>query len=101
MAGPFLAHAQFPKESVSWTGETRRWASSDRLFRHFCGICGTSLFLEPRDGPRIGVPLATMDDPEAISPELHYWHDSAVCWASVPDGVRVLPGGTSEPYRDP
>lgn len=99
MAGPVLAHAQFPKEAVTWTGQTNRWQSSERLFRHFCGTCGTNLFLEPQDGPRIGVPLATLDDPEAISPELHYWRDSGVSWVSVPIEVPVLPGGTSEPYR--
>lgn len=100
MAAPYLAHAQFPKRAVSWTGETTFWQSSPRLKRHFCPTCGTNLFLEPQDGPRIGVPLATLDDPSAITPEMHYWTRSRIPWAAVPDDVPAYPEGAPDPYRE-
>jgi hypothetical protein len=101
MAAPYLAQAQFPKDAVSWSGGTRAWRSSPRLKRHFCPVCGTHLFLEPRDAPRIGVPLATLDDPEAIRPEMHYWLASRLDWAAVPDGVACFAKGSPTPYREP
>ena len=101
MAGPFLAHAQFPKTAVSWTGETARWRSSGRLWRHFCPACGTRLFLEPLDGDRIGVPLATLDDPRAIHPEMHIWVSSALDWTRIGGDLPCYPEGSPEPYRQP
>jgi len=99
MAAPYLAQAQFPKDSVSWTGTTTVWQSSPRLKRHFCPVCGTHLFLEPQDAPRIGVPLATLDAPEAIRPEIHYWTASRLSWAGVPEDVPCFAEGPPAPYR--
>ncbi|KAB1070591.1 GFA family protein [Methylobacterium planeticum] len=101
MAAPYLAQAQFPRRAVSWEGTTARWRSSDRLYRHFCPRCGTRLFLEPRDAPRLGIPLATLDDPAAIQPEMHVWTCEALPWALGPDALPRYPQGSPLPYRKP
>lgn len=100
MAAPFLAQAQFPRAAVTISGTTARHRSSERLFRHFCPACGTRLFLEPVDAPeRIGIPLATLDQPEAIWPEQHIWVSSKVDWLEIADGLPQHPQGSPERYR--
>ncbi len=102
MAAPFLAQAQFPKASMTATGRTARYRSSKRLFRHFCPACGTRLFLEPVDAPeRIGIPLAALDDPDAIRPEQHIWVSSKVGWLEIADGLPQHLQGSPDPYRTP
>ncbi len=100
-AAPYLAHAQFSRTALVWQGTTARWRSSERLFRHFCPRCGTRLFLEPRDAPRIGVPLATLDDPNAIRPEMHVFTAEGLPWAMPADGLPRYPGASPIPYRRP
>ena len=101
MASPFLAQAQFQRRALTWQGTTARWRSSERLLRHFCPRCGTRLFLEPRDAPRIGIPLATLDDPVAIRPEMHVWTSEAIPWALPEDGLPRHAHGSPLPYRLP
>lgn len=100
-AAPYLAQAQFPRAAVSWTGTTVRWRSSERLMRHFCPRCGTRLFLEPRDAPRLGIPLPTLDDPGAIRPEMHIWTDSRLDWVVIADDLPQYAEGSPFPYRKP
>jgi len=100
MAAPFLAVASFPKAAVTVTGETDRWRSSERLWRHFCPQCGTRLTLEPLDGDHLGFPLATFDDPAALHPEMHIWVSSRVPWLKLDDGLPQHPEASPEPYRN-
>ncbi len=101
MGAPFLAQASFPRISLTVTGETLRFRSSARLWRHFCGICGTPLFIEPVDAPdRIGIPIATLDNPEAIPPERHIWVSEKIDWVRIDDGLPQHPEASPVPYRD-
>jgi len=99
MGAPFLAVASFPKEAVTITGETARWRSSERLWRHFCPKCGSRVTLEPLDGDRLGFPLATLDDPCAINPEMHIWVSAKLPWVMLSDGLPQYKEGSPEPYR--
>ena len=97
---PFLSQASFPKRSVTITGETATHRSSHRLIRHFCPACGTRLFVEPIDAPeRLGVSLATLDDPEAIRPEMHIWTSSRLGWVRFDDGLPQYPEASPVPFR--
>jgi hypothetical protein len=101
MSAPFLAQASFPRASVSVTGETSRYRSSERLWRHFCKICGTRLFSEPVDAPdRLGVPLAALDNPDAIRPERHIWTSMMLEWVNIDGGLPQHPESSPVPYRD-
>lgn len=100
MAAPFLAQASFPRAAVAIVGETARYRSSPRLFRHYCRDCGTSLFLEPVDAPeRMAVPIAALDDPAAIRPEMHIWVSSKVAWLELGDALPKYPQGAPGRYR--
>ena len=49
-------------------GEPVRFESSPRVFRAFCGRCGTSLTYHYPDGARVDVSTASLDDPGAFPP---------------------------------
>ncbi len=101
MGAPYLAQASFPRASLNVTGETARFRSSARLWRHFCRICGTRLFIEPIDAPdRIGVPIATLDDPRAVRPDRHIWVSAKLDWVRIDDGLPQDDEASTVPYRD-
>ncbi len=98
---PFLAIASFASRSVSIEGHTGSHASSGRLMRHFCPDCGTRLFVKPIDAPqRIGVALATLDEPDAIAPEMHIWVSSRVAWMRFDDGLPEYAEGSPVAFRE-
>lgn len=91
--GPFYARALFSVVDVERSGETTRWASSNRLHRLSCRICGTPVFAEPQDGPWITVALGTLDDPSALRPGSHIWVEQKVGWVKLDDGLPQFQQG--------
>jgi hypothetical protein len=86
--GAYFARAVFPAEAFDWTGEVTRWPSSQRIERLSCARCGTPMFAVPNDPPaRVGVSLATLDEPDALRPECHIWTSARRAWASLEDGL--------------
>jgi hypothetical protein len=101
MGAPFLAQASFPRAALTLTGATSRFRSSERLWRHFCKICGTQLFVEPVDAPdRLGIPIATLDNPAAISPEMHIWVSMKLPWIELADDLPKYPEASPTSYRE-
>jgi hypothetical protein len=99
---PFLSQASFPKRSVTIAGQTAAHPSSHRLLRHFCPACGTRLFVEPIDAPeRLGVSLATLDDPDDIRPEMHIWTSSQLDWVRFDDGLPRYAKASPIPWKSP
>jgi len=91
---PFFARAIFLAETIDWTGETTRWPTSPRIDRLSCARCGTPMFAQPNDPPRrLGVSLATLDDPAAIGPDVHIWTSSKLAWVSLDDGLPQFERG--------
>ena len=88
VGGPFFARAVFLAEDIERAGETTRWPTSERVDRLSCARCGTPVFAEPKDPPaRLGVALATLDDPGALAPEAHIWLSEKLAWAPLDDGL--------------
>jgi hypothetical protein len=86
--GPFFARAIFLADDIAWSGETTAWPSSSRIDRKACARCGTPMFAHPKDPPaRIGVSLATLDDPGAIRPDCHIWVTRKLDWLTLDDGL--------------
>lgn len=85
---PFFARALFRREDIDWTGETTAWPTSERIVRRSCARCGTPMLSEPNDEPpRLGVSLATLDDPDALVPECHIFVASKRAWIRLDDGL--------------
>jgi hypothetical protein len=61
--------ARFASSHFRFTaGEPVRFESSPGITRTFCGRCGTSLSYHYRDGGRVDVATATLDDPASFPP---------------------------------
>ena len=93
--GPYFARALFNDADVERSGETTRWASSQRLHRLSCTRCGTPVFAEPQDGPWIAVSLTTLDNAAALAPGSHIWVSSKLPWTLIDDGLPQFPQGAA------
>lgn len=69
----FYAAAIFPSGSVTIEGETRDYAG-----RHFCPICGSSVFA--RSGDEIEVHLGALDAPDQLTPTYESWTVRRETW---------------------
>ena len=86
--GPYFARAVFLAETIAFSGETTCWPTSPRIDRLSCARCGTPMFARPKDPPaRLGVSLATLDDPAALPPTAHIWVESRLPWVVIDDGL--------------
>ena len=69
----FHASAIFPQEAVTLDGETRDYEG-----RHFCPLCGSSVFA--RTGDEIEVNLGSLDAPDQFIPTYDLWTLRREAW---------------------
>ncbi|MDW4551275.1 GFA family protein [Defluviimonas sp. D31] len=69
----FHASAIFPADAVTVEGETR-----DYKGRHFCPLCGSSVF--GRSGDEVEVNLGTLDAPDRFRPSYELWTIRREAW---------------------
>ena len=62
----FHASAIFPDAAVTVTGETHAYGG-----RHFCPVCGSSVF--GRSGDEVEVNLGALDAPDQFTPTYELW----------------------------
>lgn len=91
---PFVAWATFPSAQFRLLhGTLASVRSSAQVKRGFCSVCGTSLTYAHAARPEeIDVALATLDAPEAISPEYHIWTADKLRWVTLGDGLPQYRG---------
>lgn len=69
----FHASAIFPADAVTVTGDTRAYAG-----RHFCPLCGSSVFSVSAD--EVEVHLGTLDAPDLFKPTYELWTIRRESW---------------------
>jgi hypothetical protein len=69
----FYAAAVFPVTSVQIEGETR-----DYNGRHFCPVCGSSVFARSSD--EVELHLGAMDAPDQFTPTYELWCKRRAAW---------------------
>ena len=76
----------------------RVYASSGDAERWFCGDCGTPLWVQDRENPQSrDFSLATLDRPDAVTPEFHIYWSSRIGWDQPADSLpRYLRGRNGE-----
>jgi hypothetical protein len=86
---PYGALVSVRIDDLVWTrGERRRFASSNKVERGFCGDCGTPLTFEW--SPKfIDLAIAAFDDPAPIRPVVQMARGAAVPWADEVAGLPV------------
>jgi hypothetical protein len=77
---PFMAFVRFPAHQVHWSKPPATFASSNVVERGFCADCGTPLSYRHVGGPNISLTINSLDDPEAVQPELRFSAQAAVSW---------------------
>lgn len=69
----FYAAAIFPEQAVTITGETRAYRG-----RHFCPICGSSVFAQSND--EVELHLGALDAPDQFVPGYEGWTIRRESW---------------------
>ncbi|WP_129793739.1 GFA family protein [Sphingosinicella sp. CPCC 101087] len=87
---PMVAWAAVKREDFKVTGEPQTYRSSEHATRAFCGRCGTGLYYvnEAVLPGLVDVQTATLDDPEALAPQLHVQVAERIGWVT---SLHALP----------
>jgi hypothetical protein len=87
---PFVSWAAFAETDFETSGEIAAYNSSGNAMRHFCPKCGTGLYYVNEDvlPGLVDIQTCTLDDPEALAPQIHVQHAERVNWTG---GMEELP----------
>lgn len=90
------ANAIFPAASIEATGPLACFASradsGNEISRYFCPTCGCHLFGASSATPQFRVVrLGTLDDPNAVKPQMNIWTSSAPEWACLDSALKAEP----------
>ena len=88
-AAPAVAWAMYQEAQVSFTrARPKLYASSEEAQRGFCEACGTQISFTAAYIPGlIDLTIGSMDHPDAITPQFHYWHSKHLAWAEFADAL--------------
>jgi hypothetical protein len=71
---------------VAGAEQVRAWAPEGGFEKHFCGLCGSSLFSrDPSDPDVVGVRLGALDGDPGICPQWRQFVAYAASWEPIPD----------------
>lgn len=82
-----VTYAVHEIEQVHFNGERKTYTSTPGVQRTFCPACGTPLSYEAEWQGRIviGVFVGTLDNADALPPEMHVFDIDRVSWFDVAD----------------
>jgi hypothetical protein len=80
--GAVMAFVRFPAHQVHWPKLPDTFASSNLVERGFCRDCGTPLSYRQVRGSNISLTINSLDDPEAVRPELRFFPQTEVSWCT-------------------
>ncbi len=96
---PVVAWAQVaPAQFAVTQGEASSYDSSGIATRHFCGTCGSQVYMSDPGGHSIGFTLGTLDDPEQVAPTVHGWASAQLSWLHLTDDLPRYP--EAPPYDE-
>jgi hypothetical protein len=77
-----------PRAATSWRGPRKGFKSSSRVWRSFCGECGTPMSFQTESFPEeIHLYAATLDDRSAYRPSAHIFWSERLPWVDVGDDL--------------
>ena len=74
------------------SGEITEYESSPGIRRGFCRTCGTSLTFGGEGWNDIAITIASLDDPNAITPESNVYLRERLHWVKFNDDMRNYDG---------
>ncbi|MGH8602297.1 MAG: GFA family protein [Gammaproteobacteria bacterium] len=92
-AAPAVAWAMYQEGQVHFTkAQPQTFASSAEAKRGFCPTCGTQISFTASFLPGlIDITVGSLDNPEQVKPDLHYWHSRHISWAEFADTLPRHP----------
>jgi hypothetical protein len=88
---PAMVFASVPAGHLVWTkggDKVKSFASSTFGHRSFCGECGTPFLMQVDHQPEtVDFSVATLDDPDAVAPGFHIFHESRIAWFDTADDL--------------
>ena len=95
-AGSATVNVMFPAKAVRLEGALQDYesvaASGNRMHRGFCPACGTPITTGSEARPHlIGLRAGTLDDPDALPPDIHIFTSSKMPWVVLPEGTPAGP----------
>jgi len=93
---PAMVFARVPADDFVIEGgreHLRRYRSSEKAERWFCGQCGTPLLFRDLAGTTHDFSVATLDSPGTVVPEFHIYYASRIEWAEAADDLPRFPRG--------
>lgn len=90
---PVVAWALFASSQVTFSGSTpAEHTPSPGVRRGFCPQCGTSLSFTADYLPgMVDLTLGSLDEPERIAPQFHYWTSQRLPWMAAQDALPHHP----------
>lgn len=88
-SGHFFASTDVPRAAVTVDGADKvTWfASSERVRRGFCSVCGSTLFWDPIRRDFIGVAMGAFDAPTATRLKMHIFVAEKGDYYELADGL--------------
>jgi hypothetical protein len=95
--GNGMASVGFHTDGLEIQGQVTWYASTadsgNRMSRGFCATCGTPLFSKAGARPQvIFVRAGSLDDPNAMAPEINIWTREAPKWACMDPALPKVEG---------
>lgn len=91
-AAPAVAWAMYTQEQVRFSGEPKTYASSPDARRGFCPHCGTQISFTADYIPGlVDLTIGSLDEPDALPPQFHYWHSRHLAWVEFADALPRHP----------
>ena len=84
---PFVSWAAYQSQNFKIEWAVTEYHSSDNAYRHFCSKCGTGLYYvnESVLPGFVDIQSATLDDPEAIAPQIQVQVAEQLNWTHAMD----------------
>ena len=94
--------AAYPESAVKITGTLTHFktkADSGMMSdRGFCPVCGSWVSGHPESAPGlVAITIATMDDPEAVAPQMRFYDKRRLSWDVIDPGLPAFPAMPPRP----
>ena len=85
---PYTVFAGYDKKDIDISGTPKNYASSEKVIRSFCEICGSPFaYIDTTSPDKIFIPVGVFDDPSSFKIEKHIWVSQKLPWVSIHDDL--------------
>ncbi len=81
-----------PKTFSVTDGKIKEYESSPGIWRGFCGNCGSPLTFRGEGWNDVAITIASLDDPNAITPESNVFLSERLHWVKFNEDMRNYDG---------